>query len=81
MSPAARRFSCPEGVLAAEIKFAITYIVACNPDRIRELLGPEEQGGCRAQFSAQIAAMLTERAEKSLSGMSLEGDDTPAVKS
>jgi hypothetical protein len=71
--PPVKRFSCPEKALAAEIEFAIAYIVACNPDRIRELLGPEEQGGCRPQFAGQIAAMLTERAGTGLSGMTLEG--------
>jgi len=58
----------PEDQLAAEIEFAIAYTVACNRDRLGELLlSPPD--GCRPEFAAQIAAMIAERAAGGLSGM------------
>ena len=71
----AKRFSCPERLLAEEIEFAIMYTVACNRGRRDELLlSPPD--GCRAEFAKMVVATLLERAEKGLSGMSL-ADDTP----
>lgn len=75
----ARRFSCPAESLAAEIEFAIVYLAASNPGRKDELLLPPPRG-CRDEFAGLIAVMLLERAENGLSGMSLEGADTPAEK-
>ena len=66
-----RTFTCPEGRLAAEIEFAIAYTAACNPDRRHELL-LSPPGGCRDMLADQVAAMLAERAEKGLSGMTME---------
>jgi hypothetical protein len=72
----ARRFSCPEHLLADEIELAIAYTVACNPDRRRKLLLPPPQG-LRKDFAREIALMLTGRAELGLSGMALAGDESP----
>lgn len=67
----ARRFSCPEDMLAGEINLALVFTMACNPGRAVFAAGD------LALFSVAIAKMLAERAESGLSGMSLE-DDTGA---
>jgi hypothetical protein len=81
--PTGRRISAvcvPEDQLAAEIEFAITYIVACNRDRVHELLLTPPDG-CRRDFAAAIAGMIAERAAHGLSGMALHergaGEDAP----
>jgi hypothetical protein len=76
----ARRFTCPEEALAGEIEFAVTYLLACNPDLPPSALLIARPLGRRAEFCQMIAELLAERAEKGLSGMTLEGD-TRAVKS
>jgi hypothetical protein len=68
----AKVFSCPEDGLAREIELAVTYLAACNPGiPPSAFLLPESLGGRRAEFSRMIAGLLTERAEKGLSGMAL----------
>jgi hypothetical protein len=69
---AARRFTCPEEALAGEIEFAVTYLLACNPDLPPSALLMPGPLGRRGEFCAQVAAMLAERAEKGLSGMTIE---------
>ena len=67
--PAVARVACiPEDALAAEIEFAIAYVVAARRDLAPRFLIPEPDGA-RGYFAGQIAAMLAERAEKGLSGM------------
>ncbi len=56
------RVVIPAAALADEIEFAIAYIRACNPGR--DLTGED-----RKLLAGQIVAMITERAEQSLSGM------------
>jgi hypothetical protein len=69
----AKRFSCPEDALAAEIELVVTYLAACNPGiPPSAFLLPESLGGRRAEFSRMIAGLLAERAEKGLSGMGIE---------
>ena len=63
-----RRFTCPEEALAAEIEWALTYTMACNPGR------GIFASGDRPLFAQAIARMLAERAEKGLSGMAVTED-------
>jgi hypothetical protein len=61
-----RVFACPEEALAGEIEFGLAYAMACNPGRAG--FAP----GDRKLFAAAAAAVLAERAEHGLSGMSIE---------
>jgi hypothetical protein len=68
-----RVFTCPEEALAGEIEFGLAYAMACNPGRAG--FAP----GDRKLFAAAAAAVLAERAEHGLSGMSIEDTDRADV--
>lgn len=53
----------PENALAAEIEFALAYVLACHPPAWRFLVTQ------RRRMCEEIAAVLAERAAKGLSGM------------
>ena len=61
-----KRFSCPQDMLAREIEIALALTAPLTLRGTSSLCG-----GDRAAHAVAIAAMLTERAGKGLSGMSL----------
>lgn len=75
----ARRLSCPADKLAGEIEFALTYLLACNSDMPPSTMVMAAPMGRRRELCQMMSAMIAERAEKGLSGMTVEDPDLPDV--
>jgi hypothetical protein len=75
----ARRLTCPEDALAGEIEFALTYLLACNSGTPPSTMVMAAPMGRRRELCELMAAMITERAEKGLSGMTAEDPDLPGM--